>query len=44
MTDQRNGKGRFLGGHDPLFPGSNTDKDYTKKLQRMMKKQKKETR
>lgn len=35
MSEQRNHKGRFLTGHDPLFPKR---VEYTEKLQKMLKK------
>ena len=40
MSDQRNGKGRLLKGHIPLNADQTKYSDYEKKLQKMMKKQK----
>ena len=41
MKTQRDHKGKFVAGHDPLFPKRI---EYTEKIQKMLKKQKKESR
>lgn len=40
MKTQRDGKGKFVAGHDPLFPKP-VNIEYTEKIQKMLKKEKK---
>ena len=43
MDKQRDHKGKFVAGHDSLFPKP-VNIGYTKKIQKMLKKQEKESR